>query len=56
MQKQEPTGAAHRAAGGIPVIHGREDVKYVLNEYAQPVLDKPNHYHPWCLPARPTDE
>lgn len=29
---------------------------YVLNEYAQPVLDSPNHYHPWCLPARPADD
>lgn len=25
--KQEPTGAARSAAGGIPAIHGREDVK-----------------------------
>lgn len=24
--KQEPTGAARSAAGGIPAIHGREDV------------------------------
>jgi hypothetical protein len=25
--KQEPTGAAQRAVGGIPVVHGREEVK-----------------------------
>lgn len=24
--KQEPTGVARSAAGGIPVVHGREDV------------------------------
>lgn len=28
--KQEPTGAARSAAGGIPVVHGREDVKREL--------------------------
>lgn len=28
--KQEPTGAAPSAAGGIPALQGREDVKCTL--------------------------
>lgn len=28
--KQEPTGAAPSAAGGIPALQGREDVKTVV--------------------------
>lgn len=38
MMKQEPTEAAHSAAVGIPVVHGREDVNQQLQPRQQPPL------------------
>lgn len=34
--KQDPTAAEHRAVVGIPVVHGREDVKPYSRAFIQP--------------------